>query len=548
MSSFSGKQKKAQLKDGKLRRAAALQRANEEEERERTFMMNEAHRRQQARAAGLLGLSSAGAEEAREGTRGGGGEDGLCIAGAGHDHHPKQLKTVLTLEEDKVVQERKRESMLPFERAENVFCSSIEACFCPIPRRPPWSEDMTADELDISERRYLSSYLDDLRRAHGQGLNVFETNINVYRQLWRTMERSDVLLLLVDVRLALFTFPLALYEQAREENKPAILLLTKTDLVSRAFTSAYKSWFELKYPDLPVVLFSTVANKKGAAAKMGVIQPEAKEELLSHVRRFAAQFLPEIPITFDKGETAPSSAATTAAVATAATAAAAAVAVASGGGGKKRASKEEEQEDVEEEEVEEEEGEEAEAEDEEVEEETIILPERRGVRNGFVTLGLVGAPNAGKSSFLNALVGRKRVSVSKTPGHTKHLQTIFLNASVRLCDSPGLVLPMTMDPGTAYPLQVLASHINIAQVRETYSTIAYIASRIDLVGHYKLSPAPKNGWSGFAIADAFAQKKCYFLRGNKTDTHRAGNEILRDVVEGKGLVFCMWPPPPPSPA
>ena len=33
------------------------------------------------------------------------------------------------------------------------------------------------------------------------------------------------------------------------------------------------------------------------------------------------------------------------------------------------------------------------------------------------------------------------VSTSRTPGHTKHFQTIFLTPNVRLCDCPGLVFP-----------------------------------------------------------------------------------------------------------
>ena len=33
------------------------------------------------------------------------------------------------------------------------------------------------------------------------------------------------------------------------------------------------------------------------------------------------------------------------------------------------------------------------------------------------------------------------VSTSRTPGHTKHFQTIFLTANARLCDCPGLVFP-----------------------------------------------------------------------------------------------------------
>ena len=47
-------------------------------------------------------------------------------------------------------------------------------------------------------------------------------------------------------------------------------------------------------------------------------------------------------------------------------------------------------------------------------------------------------------AFLHGLAFFHRlqvVSTSRTPGHTKHFQTIFLTANVRLCDCPGLVFP-----------------------------------------------------------------------------------------------------------
>lgn len=44
-----------------------------------------------------------------------------------------------------------------------------------------------------------------------------------------------------------------------------------------------------------------------------------------------------------------------------------------------------------------------------------------------------------------ALCCRQVVSTSRTPGHTKHFQTIFLTQNVRLCDSPGLVFPSLVD-------------------------------------------------------------------------------------------------------
>lgn len=60
---------------------------------------------------------------------------------------------------------------------------------------------------------------------------------------------------------------------------------------------------------------------------------------------------------------------------------------------------------------------------------------------GFTTIGLVGYPNVGKSSTLNALLQTKKVAVSETPGKTKHYQTFILDDDLILCDCPGLVFP-----------------------------------------------------------------------------------------------------------
>ena len=54
---------------------------------------------------------------------------------------------------------------------------------------------------------------------------------------------------------------------------------------------------------------------------------------------------------------------------------------------------------------------------------------------------MTGYPNVGKSSVINALLGRKKVGVASMPGKTKHFQTLKLTEEVTLCDCPGLVFP-----------------------------------------------------------------------------------------------------------
>ncbi|GFO00737.1 large subunit GTPase 1 [Plakobranchus ocellatus] len=57
------------------------------------------------------------------------------------------------------------------------------------------------------------------------------------------------------------------------------------------------------------------------------------------------------------------------------------------------------------------------------------------------TVGMVGYPNVGKSSTINVILQQKKLAVSATPGRTKHLQTLYVDSGLMLCDCPGLVFP-----------------------------------------------------------------------------------------------------------
>ena len=57
--------------------------------------------------------------------------------------------------------------------------------------------------------------------------------------------------------------------------------------------------------------------------------------------------------------------------------------------------------------------------------------------DGKTTVGMIGYPNVGKSSTINVLIADKKVSVSATPGKTKHFQTLNCGDKIVLCDCPG---------------------------------------------------------------------------------------------------------------
>lgn len=65
-------------------------------------------------------------------------------------------------------------------------------------------------------------------------LTPFERNIEVWRQLWRVVERSDVILQIVDARNPLFFRCKDLEDYVKELNstKRVVLLVNKADLLS----------------------------------------------------------------------------------------------------------------------------------------------------------------------------------------------------------------------------------------------------------------------------------------------------------------------------
>lgn len=165
-------------------------------------------------------------------------------------------------------------------------------------------------------------------------------------------------------------------------------------------------------------------------------------------------------------------------------------------------------------------------------------------------IGLVGYPNVGKSSTINALIGSKKVSVSSTPGKTKHFQTLHLTPEVLLCDCPGLVFP-----NFAYTNAELVCNgvLPIDQLREHIPPISLVCQRIPkffleaVYGiHIPIQKVEDGGNGEYPTArellNAYARARGYMTQGfGAADEPRAARYILKDYVNGK-LLYVNPPP------
>lgn len=176
---------------------------------------------------------------------------------------------------------------------------------------------------------------------------------------------------------------------------------------------------------------------------------------------------------------------------------------------------------------------------------------------------MVGHPNAGKSSVINSVCAGKKVSVSRTAGHTKRAQTVpLVPGVVSLLDCPGLVFPHATvpppepraeDPAAAARLdhelkdeiamQQLLGVIPIAQVREPYTAVRYLTERVALEKMYGLNlPHDEEGWSPLLLCEQLAVKRgLHIARTGRPDSHSAGREILYDAQDG--IIPLAWTPP-----
>ncbi|KAJ5223589.1 Large subunit GTPase 1 [Penicillium chermesinum] len=399
-----------------------------------------------------------------------------------------------------------------------------------VPRRPKWDSTTTPQQLEMMERQSLLDWrwgLAELQENNDLLMTPFERNLEVWRQLWRVIERSDLVVQIVDARnpLQFRSEDLENYVKEIDPKKKNLLLVNKADMLTLKQREAWADYFETH--NINFRFFSAhLAKEKLEAELLRESTSDSEDEQL-------AEAAEKLDVSADEEHSADVKETSDVNEAEGDVDAIAKYADPEASIGPHIL-------DV-----------------DELEELFLAnspetLPQEDGSerkQKQKTTIGLVGYPNVGKSSTINALLGAKKVSVSATPGKTKHFQTLYLSPEIMLCDCPGLVFP---NFATTKADLVVNGVLPIDQQREFTGPAGLVAQRIpkhflENVYGVKINTRPiEEGGTGIPTASevlrAYARARGFSTQGlGQPDESRAARYVLKDYVNGK-LLFCHPPP------
>lgn len=158
---------------------------------------------------------------------------------------------------------------------------------------------------------------------------------------------------------------------------------------------------------------------------------------------------------------------------------------------------------------------------------------KRGILNRPVRAMVVGIPNVGKSTFINALAGKACAKTGNKPGVTKGKQWIRLNKNVELLDTPGILWPKFEDQEVGLKLAFIGSIKD--EILQTEELAAELVKFMN--GAYPGVLEEKYGIP--AVGDIYgclrdiAESRNCIVRGSELDTGKAAAILLEDFRAGR---------------
>ena len=158
---------------------------------------------------------------------------------------------------------------------------------------------------------------------------------------------------------------------------------------------------------------------------------------------------------------------------------------------------------------------------------------KRGILNRPVRAMVVGIPNVGKSTFINALAGKAAAKTGNKPGVTKGKQWIRLNKNVELLDTPGILWPKFEDQLVGLKLAFIGSIkdeiLNTEELAAEFIKFVQNAYPGTLAEKYSIEEMEDPYESLTKIAES---RHC-LVRGNELDTEKAAVLLLDDFRNGR---------------
>jgi len=151
-----------------------------------------------------------------------------------------------------------------------------------------------------------------------------------------------------------------------------------------------------------------------------------------------------------------------------------------------------------------------------------------------IVVGVIGYPNVGKSSIINALKRCRAVGVSPRPGFTTSMQEVVLDRNVRLLDSPGVVF----DDRSA----MLGNCVDADSIEDPVPAVSALLKRCtpqSLMMTYSIPAFPPGDTMMFLALVARSYGRV--LKGGIPDKVAAARSVLRDWNSGK-IPYYTAPP------
>ena len=174
--------------------------------------------------------------------------------------------------------------------------------------------------------------------------------------------------------------------------------------------------------------------------------------------------------------------------------------------------------------------------------EKIERDRRRGIKNRPIRAMVVGIPNVGKSTFINAFAGKACTKTGNKPGVTKGKQWIRINKNIELLDTPGILWPKFEDQQVGARLAIVGSiKDEILNLEELSLQLLECLSKDypglleERYGIEESDPLP--------MLEQIAENRKCIQKGGQLDYSKATNIILEEFRNGKiGKITLEMPP------